>query len=90
MNVHHDEGMPTHIDREPCAGIREDFGEASIGEHAGHPLSRMITRYNTHPAIRVLDHSRRNASASGSLGKGVRKGRISAYLLVTLPLPFVL
>ena len=40
MQVHHDEGVATHIGPEPCAGIREDVGEASAGERAGQPLSR--------------------------------------------------
>ncbi len=40
MEVHDDEGVATHIGREPCAGIREDVGEASAGERTGQPLSR--------------------------------------------------
>ncbi len=40
MQVHYDEGIANHIGPEPCAGIREDVGEASAGERAGHPLSR--------------------------------------------------
>ena len=40
MRVRHDKGVANHIDPEPCAGIREDVGEASVGEHAGQPLSR--------------------------------------------------
>ena len=40
MQVHYDEGIANHIDTEPCAGIREDVGEASAGERAGQPLSR--------------------------------------------------
>ena len=40
MQVHYDEGVANHIDPEPCAGIREDVGEASAGERAGQPLSR--------------------------------------------------
>ena len=43
MKVHHDKGPATHIGPEPCAGIREDVGEASVGEHAGQPLSRERT-----------------------------------------------
>src|SRR6266850_6120363 len=38
--VHHDEGIANRIGPEPCAGIREDVGEASAGERAGQPLSR--------------------------------------------------
>ena len=40
MQVHYDEGLANHIGPEPCAGIREDAGEASAGERAGQPLSR--------------------------------------------------
>ena len=39
MQVHCDEGVANHIGPEPCAGIREDVGEASAGERAGQPLS---------------------------------------------------
>ena len=40
MKVHCDEGVATNIGPEPCAGVREDVGEASAGEHIGQPLSR--------------------------------------------------
>jgi hypothetical protein len=40
VQVHYDEGLANHIGPEPCAGIREDVGEASAGERAGQPLSR--------------------------------------------------
>jgi hypothetical protein len=40
VQVHYDEGIANHIDPEPCAGIREDVGEASAGGRAGQPLSR--------------------------------------------------
>jgi len=40
VKVHYDEGIATHIDPEPCVGIREDVSEASVEEHAGQPLSR--------------------------------------------------
>jgi len=40
VQVHCDEGVANHIGPEPCAGIREDVGEASVGEHIGQPLSR--------------------------------------------------
>ena len=39
MRVHRDEGVANHIGPEPCAGIREDVGEASVGERMGQPLS---------------------------------------------------
>jgi hypothetical protein len=40
VKVHYNEGVAIHIGPEPCAGIREDVGEASVGEHIGQPLSR--------------------------------------------------
>ena len=40
VEVHCDEGVANHIGPEPCAGVREGVGEASVGEHAGQPLSR--------------------------------------------------
>ena len=40
MKVHYDEGVANHIGPEPCAGIREGVGEASVGERIGQPLSR--------------------------------------------------
>jgi hypothetical protein len=40
VQVHYDEGIANRIDPKPCAGIREDAGEASVGGRAGQPLSR--------------------------------------------------
>jgi hypothetical protein len=42
VKVHCDEGVAIRIGPEPCAGIREDVGEASVGERVGQPLSREI------------------------------------------------
>ena len=40
MKVHYDEGIANHIGPEPCAGVREGVGEASVGDRTGQPLSR--------------------------------------------------
>jgi hypothetical protein len=40
VQVHCDEGVAARIGPKPCAGIREDVGEASAGEREGQPLSR--------------------------------------------------
>ena len=40
VKVRHDEGVAIHIGPEPCAGLREGVGEASVGECIGQPLSR--------------------------------------------------
>ena len=42
MQAHCDEGVAIRIGPEPCAGIREGVGEASVGERVGQPLSREI------------------------------------------------
>ena len=42
MQVRCDEGLASHIGPEPCAGIREDTGEASVGDRIGQTLSREI------------------------------------------------
>jgi hypothetical protein len=39
VQVHCGEGIANHIGPEPCAGAREDVGEASVGERIGQPLS---------------------------------------------------
>ena len=43
MQVHHEEGVATHLGPESCVFIREDEGEASTGERTGQPLSREIS-----------------------------------------------
>ena len=40
MQVHCDEGVAIHIGPEPCVGVREHVGEASVGENVGQVLSR--------------------------------------------------
>jgi hypothetical protein len=42
VKVHCDEGVAIHVAPDPCAGVREDVGEASVGERIGQPLSREI------------------------------------------------
>ena len=40
MKVHRDERLASDIGPKPCVCIREDAGEASVGEHIGQPSSR--------------------------------------------------
>jgi hypothetical protein len=40
VRVHCGEGVAIHVAPDPCAGVREDVGEASVGERIGQPLSR--------------------------------------------------
>jgi hypothetical protein len=41
VRVHHEEGVANHLDPEPCVTTREGEDEASVGERAGQPLSRV-------------------------------------------------
>lgn len=40
VKVHCGEGVAIHVAPDLCAGVREDVGEASVGERIGQPLSR--------------------------------------------------
>jgi hypothetical protein len=40
VKVHYGEGLAIRIGPEPCAGVREDVGEASAGVRIGQPLNR--------------------------------------------------
>jgi hypothetical protein len=55
VKVRCDEGVAIHIDPKPCAGIREDVGEASAGERAGQPLSRVSDFIRGADAVSVVE-----------------------------------
>jgi len=55
VQVHCDEGVATHIGPKPCAGVREDVGEASVGGRAGQPLSRDRKRIPGADAVCVVE-----------------------------------
>jgi len=66
VQVHFDEGVANHIGPEPCAGVREDVGEASAGEHIGQPSSREIVAILGADAVHLSEgkmDGRANASA---------------------------
>ena len=73
MQVHCDEGVAAHIGPEPCAGIREDVGEASAGERAGQPLSRDRKVIPGADTVRVVEgNMSKSANASAW---ATRRGR---------------
>lgn len=55
VKVHSDEGIASHIGPEPCAGIREGAGEASVGEHIGQPLSHEILVIPDADAVEIAE-----------------------------------
>jgi hypothetical protein len=73
VQVHYDEGVANHIGPEPCAGIREDVGEASVGERTGQPLSRDRKLIPGADAVCVAEG---NISKSGNASTwATRRGR---------------
>ena len=73
MEVHCDEGVAIHIGPEPCAGVREDVGEASVGVSIGQPLNRerpIIPDADTVPSVKGNMGGRAIASA-----RTIRRGR---------------
>ncbi len=63
MQVHYDERVANHIGPEPCAGVREGVGEASVGERIGQPLSR---ESYIKPGADVVDGAEGNMSKCAS------------------------
>jgi len=73
VQVHCDEGVAIHIGPEPCAGIREGVGEASVGECAGQPLSRERVATPGADAVQGAEgHTTGRVSASA---QSARRGR---------------
>jgi hypothetical protein len=74
VKVQYDEGVANRIDPEPCAGVREDAGEASVGERAGQPSSRerlLVPGADVFAPTEGNTGERANASAS-SARRGLR------------------
>ena len=63
MQVHHDEGVATHIGPEPCGRAREGTTEASAGEPVGQPSSRESLRV---PGADVVTNTEGNTRAGVS------------------------
>jgi len=73
VQVHCDEGVATRIGPKPCAYLREEAGEASVGVRTGQPLSRenRIT-----PRADAVDNAEGNSGGRASAsGRHPRRGR---------------
>ena len=82
MQVHYGEGVANHIGPEPCAGIREDVGEASVGECIGQPLSHESAIFPGADAVSEAEgDTTRHASASAwSARRGQRPWHVWTLL----------
>ena len=86
MQVLYDEGVANHIGPKPCAGVREDVGEASAGERAGQPLSRDRKLIPGTDAVYVAEGDMfRRASASVWTARRGRRTWHARTLLVREP-----
>jgi hypothetical protein len=86
VQVHHDEGIANHVGPEPCAGIREDAGEASAGERAGQPLSRDRKLILGADAVCVAEgNTPKRANASAWAARRGRRTWHACKLLVREP-----
>ena len=82
MQVHCDEGVAIRIGPEPCAGIREDVGEASVGESIGQPLNRerpIIPDADTVPNVEG-DTDRRAIASAWTIRRGRRPWHVQTLL----------
>ena len=73
MQVPCDEGIANHIGPKPCAGIREEVGEASAGVRAGQPLSRDRKLFPGADAVCVAEG--KTSECASASARGTRRGR---------------
>jgi hypothetical protein len=73
VEVHYDEGVAAHIGPEPCAGLREEVGEASVGERIGQPLSR--ERFFFPDADVVQETEGKTGGCDSASIRPIRRGR---------------
>jgi len=83
VQVPYGEGVAIRIGPEPCAGVREDAGEASAGESIGQPLNRerpIIPDADTVPNVEGNMDGRVRASA-WAIRRGHRPWHVQTLLV---------
>ena len=73
MQVHYDEGVAARIGPEPCAGLREEVGEASAGERIGQPLSRVRIQFPDADVVQVTEGKTGGCDSAST--RSIRRGR---------------
>lgn len=68
MKVHYDEDLASHIVPAPCVVFHEGQGEASAGERAGWPLSR-VRSLSRVPTALPGRKATRSAALSQAVGR---------------------
>jgi hypothetical protein len=73
VQVHCDEGVANRIGPEPCVGVREGVGEASVGECVGQPLSRESLIVPGADVVRFTEGEMKSATVASA--RSARRGR---------------
>jgi hypothetical protein len=83
VRVHYDEGIAIHIGPKPCAGLREEVGEASVGERIGQPLSRERRTLPDADAVELAEGktSGRDSASIRSVRRGLRPWHVRKLLV---------
>jgi hypothetical protein len=83
VRVHYDEGVAIHIGPEPCAGIREDVGEASVGERIGQPLSHERVLIPDADAVNLAEGEtdERDFASAWTIRRGLRPWHVRKLLV---------
>ena len=63
VRVYYDEGIASHIAPKPCAGVREEVSEASVGECAGQPWSHEMVYIPDADALQYAEGHTRGATS---------------------------
>jgi hypothetical protein len=71
VKVHCDEGVATRIGPKSCVVIREGYGEASIGECTGQPLSRERNQIPGAEAVQIAEGNTCGCASASARRPGV-------------------
>ena len=83
MEVHYDERVAIYIGPEPCAGVREGVGEASVGDGIGQPLNHEIGIFSGADALLLAEGNTdgRVLASAYAARRGRRPWHVSTLLV---------
>ena len=83
VKVHCDEGVAIHVAPDPCAGAREDVGEASVGDRIGQPLSRETVINPSADVVYLTEGKigRRDTASARRARRGLRPWHVRTLLV---------
>ena len=86
MEVHYDERVAIYIGPEPCAGVREGVGEASVGDGIGQPLNRESGIFSSADALWLAEGNtdRCVIASAWTARRGRRPWHVSTLLVQEL------